>query len=124
MAKAKKSNALEALLSANPDVQESVLIKRLGVEFVISGLDQDTFESAKEEATFNNVLDEKELNKIVIARSCIEPDFGNPVLLEKYGARDAGDCVNKALKFGEVATLIQKIMELSGLDSSPDKAKN
>jgi len=120
----KKSNALEALLSANPDVQENVPIKRLGVDFTVSALDQDTFESAQEEATFNGALNQTELNNNIIARSCVEPDFSNPALMEKYGARDAGDCVNKALKFGEIATLTQKIMELSGIDVSLDKAKN
>jgi hypothetical protein len=121
---AKKSNALEALLSADPNVQEAVPIKRLGVDFVLSALDQDTFEAAQEEATFDDALNQKELNNIIIARSCIEPDFGDEALLKKYGARDAGDCVNKALKFGEIATLTQKIMELSGIDVSLDKAKN
>ena len=124
MAKAKKSNALEALLNANPDVKEQVYIKRFDAEFTITGLDQDAFESAQEEASFDGKLNQKELNNILIARSCIDPDFSDSDLIEKYGARDAGDCVNKALKFGEIATLTEKIVELSGLDTSLDKAKN
>jgi Phage XkdN-like tail assembly chaperone protein, TAC len=119
----KKSSALEALLSANPEVQEAVYIKRLDTDFTISAIDQDTFESAQEEATFDGEINQKELNNLLIARSCADPDFGDAALLKLYGARDAGDCVNKALKFGEIATLAQKILELSGFDTSLDKAK-
>jgi len=119
----KKSNALEALLSADPNVQENVPIKRLGVDFVISAVDQDTFEAAQEEATYAGEVNQKELNNLLIAKSCIEPDFNNEALLKKYGAAEASDCVNKALKFGEIATLAQKILELSGFDTTLDQAK-
>ncbi|MEW4281763.1 phage tail assembly chaperone [Priestia megaterium] len=119
----KKPNALEALLSANPEVHEDVYIKRLDTDFTISAIDQDTFESAQKEATFDDEVNQKELNNLLIARSCIEPNFEDATLLKHYGARDAGDCVNKALKFGEIATLAQKILELSGFDTSLDKAK-
>ncbi|MFE7820595.1 hypothetical protein ACFU1R_20560 [Priestia megaterium] len=119
----KKPNALEALLSANPEVHEDVYIKRLDTDFTISAIDQDTFESAQKEATFDDEVNQKELNNLLIARSCIEPNFEDTTLLKHYGARDAGDCVNKALKFGEIATLAQKILELSGFDTSLDKAK-
>lgn len=120
---AEKLGALEALLSANPDVQEPVYIKRLNTDFIISALDQDTFEDAQEQSTYDEVVDQKQLNNLLIAKSCVEPNFGDQALIKHYGAMDAGDCVNKALKFGEIATLAQKILELSGFDTSLDQAK-
>jgi len=119
----KKSNALEALLSASPDVQEPVYIKRLDTEFIITAVDQDTFEAAQDESTYAGEINQKELNNLLIARSCVEPNFGDTALLKHYKAADAGDCVNKALKFGEIATLAQKILELSGFDTTLDQAK-
>jgi len=119
----KKSNALEALLSANPDVKESVYIKRLDTNFVIKALDQDELTSAQEQATYDGVTNETELNNLIIATSCVEPDFSNDVLLKHYGAAEAGDCVKKALKVGEIVVLSQKILEVSGFDTTLNQAK-
>jgi len=119
----KKANPLEALLSANPDVQDSVYIKRLDADFIVKALDQDVFEQAQEEATYDGEIQQKELNNLIIARSCIEPDFSDVALLKLYGAAEAGDCVNKALKVGEIAKIVEKIMDLSGFDTTLAQAK-
>jgi hypothetical protein len=119
----KKPSALEALLSANPDVRENVTIKRLGVDFVIKALDQDELTSAQEEATFDGETNETELNNLIIAKSCVEPDFSDTSLIKHYEDRDAGDCVKKALKVGEIVLLSQKILEVSGFDTTLTQAK-
>jgi hypothetical protein len=119
----KKSNALEALLSANPDVQEPVYIKRLATDFVLKALNQDELTSAQEESTFDGVTNDTEMNNLIIAKSCVEPNFEDPTLLEHYGARDAGDCVKKALKVGEIVLLSQKVLEVSGFDTTLNQAK-
>jgi len=120
---AQKTNPLEALLNANPDVRENVFIKRLGADFVIKALDQDELTAAQEEASYGGEMKETELNNIIIAKSCVEPDFSNSDLIQHYGALDAGDCVKKALKVGEIAVLSQKILEVSGFDTTLDAAK-
>ena len=119
----KKPNALEALLNANPDVQDSVYIKRLDVDFIVKALDQDVFEQAQEEATYNGELQQKELNNLIIARSCVEPNFDDAALLKLYGAAEASDCVNKSLKVGEIAKIVEKIMDISGFDTNLEQAK-
>jgi len=119
----KKPNALEALLSANPDVKETVYIKRLDADFVIKALEQDELTSAQEQATYDGVTNETEMNNLIIATSCVEPNFGDEALLKHYGAAEAGDCVKKALKVGEIAVLSQKILEVSGFDTTLTQAK-
>jgi len=118
-----KPNALEALLSANPDVQDTVYIKRLDADFIVKALDQDVFEQAQEEATYDGELKQKELNNLIIARSCVEPNFDDATLLKHYGAAEASDCVNKALKVGEIAKVVEKIMDISGFDTTLAQAK-
>lgn len=118
-----KTNPLEALLSANPDVRENVFIKRLSADFVIKALDQDELTAAQEEASYGGEMKETELNNIIIAKSCVEPDFSNEDLIRHYNAIDSGDCVKKALKVGEIAVLSQKILEVSGFDTTLDQAK-
>lgn len=120
---AKKPNALEALLSANPDVQEPVYIKRLDTNFVIKALNQDDLTEAQDEASYDGEVNETELNNLIIAKSCVEPNFNDSDLLKHYNAMHGGDCVKKALKVGEIVLLSQKVLEVSGFDTGITQAK-
>lgn len=126
---------LEALLGANLNVEEEVYIKRLGTHFRIKALTGDKLEELREKCTYPEgkgknrrmVVNEEELGKLLIAESCVEPDFGDERLLKHYGARDAADCVQKALLAGEVATLAHAVLDVSGfedIDEEIDEAKN
>lgn len=128
-------NALDALLSASIEVEEEVLIKRLGVHFRVKGLTGDKINSLREQCTYfegkganrKRIINEDELGQLLIATACIEPDFSNPKLLEKYGARDAADCVQKALLAGEVVTLSHAVLDVSEFrvtEEDVEEAKN
>ena len=72
-------------------------------------------------------VNESEVSRLLIAKGVVSPDFNDAKLKEHYGATDAGECVQKALLAGEIATLQQAIFELAGfgdLDEEIEEAKN
>jgi hypothetical protein len=122
-----KKDALSAFLSADINVQQGVLIKRLGVELAVKAIDGKTIARITEQATHGKTLDEQKFGVLIIATACVDINFGDAKMLEKYEASDAGDCVQKALLAGEIAKLTQAIMEISGFDNinaQIDNAKN
>lgn len=129
-----KANALDALLGADINVEEKVFIDRLGVDFTIKALTGDEVNELREQCTVwrgkganrKKYTNEEELGQLLISEACVEPDFSDAKLLEKYKARDAADCVQKALLAGEVATLSHAVLDVSGFerDSDVEAAKN
>lgn len=122
-----KQDALAALLGADINVETAVPIKRLGVDFTVKAVDGKTIGRITAQSTFGKELDEQKFGGNIIATACTNPNFGDPKLLEKYGASDAGDCVQKALLAGEIAKITKAIMDISGFgdfDAQVDEAKN
>ena len=125
-------DALSALLSADLTVEKAVPIKRLGVDFVVKAIDGKTLGRIQEQATHyvgkgakrESQVDEQKMNGLLIAEACVNISFGDSQLLKKYGASDAGDCVQKALLAGELAKLSQAIMEVSGFDNFDDQIES
>ncbi|MED3832929.1 phage tail assembly chaperone [Peribacillus frigoritolerans] len=122
-----KQDALAALLGADLNVETSVPMKRLGVDLIVKAVDGKTIGRLTEQSTFGKTLDEQKFGGNIIATACTNLNFGDSKLLEKYGASDAGDCVQKALLAGEIARLSKAIMDISGFgdfDAQVDEAKN
>ena len=122
-----KKDALSAFLSADINVKQGVPIKRLGVDLTVKAIDGKTIARLTDQATHGKTLDEQKFGALIIATACVDLNFGDAKMLEKYGASDAGDCVQKALLAGEIAKLTQAIMEISGFDdinAQIDNAKN
>jgi hypothetical protein len=115
-------DALQALLSANLEIEQDVYIKRLGASFRIKAMSTKEMERAREQCTKitgtgsrkESVVDADRLNSVMVAKLCVVPDFGDKGLLAKYGAANSADCVGKALLPGEIARIIAAGMELSG----------
>lgn len=126
------ADALQALLGADLKVEEEVFIKRLGVNFTVKAIDGTTLSKLQEQATHyvgkgknrRKQLDEDALNSLIIAEACVDPTFTDKELQNKYGASDAGDCVNKALLAGEIIKLNSKILDLSGFEDDEEDIKN
>ena len=117
-------SALEALLGANINVEQTVHMKRLGVDFKVKALTGDKVNKLREQCTYTEgkgankrtFVKEDELGQLLIAEACVEPNFGDAQLLKHYDARDAADCVQKALLAGEVSTLSHAVLDASGFD--------
>jgi len=120
MAKAK--DPLAALLGADVKVEKAVPLKRLGVDLIVKALDGKTIGRLSEQATHYSGkgakrqahIDEQKYGGNIIASASVNLNFGDPALLEKYGASDAGDCVQKALLAGEIAKITEAILDISG----------
>ena len=130
-----KQDALAALLSADLNVETAVTIKRLGVDLTVKALDGKTIGKLNEQATHyvgkgskrEAQIDEQKFGGNIIATACTNLNFGDAKLLEKYGASDAGDCVQKALLAGEIARIAKAIMDISGFgdfEEQVEDAKN
>lgn len=128
-------NPLDALLGTTSDVEEKVYIKRLNADFTVKAITGDKLHQLREQCTYHagkgkkrtTFVDEMELSRLLVAESCVEPNFSDDRLLKHYGARDAADCVQKALLAGEVASLSDAVLDVSGFDDDEeliDEAKN
>lgn len=131
------TNALQALLGTKPatEITDKVAIKRLKTQFTIKALTGEDIDAIQAQATYvskkgkktETKVNENEASRLLVAKATIEPDFSNAELLKHYKAVDAGECVQKALLAGEIATLQQAILTLSGfgdLDEEIEDAKN
>lgn len=129
-------DALQALLGAKPatEITNQVKIKRLGTEFTIKALTGEDIDKIRDQATYpvkngkktELKVNEEEVARLLIVKAVVEPPFSNAQLLEHYGVSDAGECVQKALLAGEIATLQNEILMLSGFDDEEEieEAKN
>ncbi|MEC0370050.1 phage tail assembly chaperone [Paenibacillus chibensis] len=126
------NKGLDALLGATLELESSVYIPRLKTKFTIKALSNDDLRRINERATVINPRGEKStddqlLNALFIAKGCVDPDFNNKALKEHYGAIDEAECVTKALLPGEMAKLLQAVLDLSGFgneDELIEEAKN
>lgn len=126
-------NPLDALLGASLNEERPVYIKRLNANFTVRGIDDETFSEAQAEATSyktgkggkqEKVVDEAKLNRALVVAGVTSPNFADKRLLEKYGAKTASEAVSKTLHVGEMMSLIQAIMDVSGFNTSVDEVKN
>jgi Phage XkdN-like tail assembly chaperone protein, TAC len=114
MAKKQEINALDALLAADLTIEKDVFIKRLGTHIKVKALDGKTLAKIRERATFGGTLDENLFGALLIEKACVNVNFNDSRLLEKYGASDGADAVQKALLAGEIALLTEAIFDISG----------
>ena len=129
-------DALQALLGAKPatEITNQVAIKRLGAEFTIKALTGEDIDKIRDQATYpvkngkkmEQKVNEEEVARLLIVKSVVEPNFANADLLKHFGASDEGECVQRALLAGEIATLQNEILMLSGFDDEEEieAAKN
>lgn len=128
-------NPLDALLAADLEINKDVFIKRLQANFTIKAIDGEALKKMQEMATFitgkgknaKKTVDEEKLGKLIISEACVSPNFADSRLLEKYGASDGADVVQKALLAGEIAKLSAEIMDISGFgdeDEQIEEVKN
>jgi hypothetical protein len=129
------SDLLQAFLGANTNVEDEVYIKRLDSHIKVKALLDDELTSLREQATHlvgkgknrKKEFNTEEFNGLLIAKACVNIDFGNAEMLKRYVATDSGECVRKALFAGEVMKLQEAVLRLSGFDDDEDlldEAKN
>ncbi|MGE7843880.1 phage tail assembly chaperone [Lysinibacillus sp. NPDC093712] len=123
-------DALQALLGAKPasEITEKVKIKRLGTDFTIKALTGEDIDKIRDQATYpvkngkktELKVNEEEVARLLIVKAVVEPNFANADLLKHFGATDEGGCVQKALLAGEISTLQNEILLLSGFNDEEE----
>lgn len=98
-------------------------------KFVIKALPHEAFERIRKHSYKETTVNGKK-NQVVdsdiwlsrcIVESCVEPDFRNKELCERFGCIDPVSCPGKMLFEGEMHKLGKAILELNGLDDeSPE----
>lgn len=127
-----KVDPLQALLGAEIKSEKDVYIKRLDTFFKIKSISGEEMQEITDAAsTYQGtglkrvkITDEIKLSALLIVKGCVNPNFANKELLEKYGAVSAEEVVLKALRAGEIAKLGEEIMKLSGFDEDDDEVIN
>lgn len=129
----KEENLLDKLLNVETEVIEYVNLKRFG-DFKIKGLDQATFNRLKKQCTYpkknrrtgqiTHETNNEQLNALLVVEACIEPNWRDKRLLDKYNTIDPVDVVQKRLLLGEITSLSEAILEASGFDDGIEEVKN
>lgn len=119
------AKGLDALLGATLELTKEVYIARLKTHFTVKALGNEDLRkindrAAKPDGKGGKVTDDQMFNALVIVKGCVDPDFNDKALKAHYGAADDADCVTKALLPGEMAKVLQAILDLSGFGNEEE----
>lgn len=126
------AKGLEALLGATLEQTKEVYIPRLKTHFTVRALSNEDLRKIGQRATVpdgkgGQQTDNDTFNAMVVVKGCVDPDFNDKALKAHYGAQDDVDCAGKALLPGEMAKVMQAVLDLSGFgneDELIEDAKN
>ncbi|MEK5167166.1 XkdN-like protein [Paenibacillus sp. FSL R5-0527] len=120
---------LQEFLNANPvdNLTEEVVVsprfkdeKGNPLKFTIKAMTEEEFEDIRKKSTQLRKkqvdFDNRKFNLNVAINNTVYPDFKNAESIKKLGVTTPEEYVQKVLLAGELATLVQKISELSGFD--------
>lgn len=105
---------------------------RLNTEFTVRALDSHEFTSIQERATrftrnkrtgrMDRDIDATVMSLLTIATGSVNPNFADAALLKRYPNKQAHEIVSASLLPGEVDSLANKIMILSGFSEELEEA--
>lgn len=124
---------LQALLEAPiGPVLGSWPCPRLNTEFTVRALDSTEFNQIQERSTrftrnkrtgrMDRDIDATTMSLVTIASASVNPDFRSPELAKRYPNRQPHEIVSASLLPGEVDSLANKIMVLSGFNDDLEDA--
>lgn len=105
---------------------EVTISNRIPFKFKITAMTNTQFNTYRKMATRikgkSATFDTAKLTEQIVINHTVEPNFRNAEDIKKVGATTPEQYLNKVLLAGEVATLSEKIQELSGFDIDLDEA--
>lgn len=112
--------------------EKTVDIPRLRIPVRLKGLTgkevfvlrERCMERSRSKGKENTRLDEEAFNVGLIALATISPDWGNPALIEKYNVSSKEEVIKRLLLAGELTSLGDAVLELSGFNEDTDEVKN
>lgn len=119
-------------LLASEIPEKTVSIVRLGIPVTLKGLTGKEVFALRERCTERNKvkgrevsrLDEEAFNVGLLALATVSPNWGNSALLQKFNASGKEEVIKRLLLAGELATLGDVVLDLSGFNEELDEVKN
>lgn len=131
-----EEQVLERLLN-HDDSQlptQTLFIKRLQIPVTLRALEESELERLRRKCTYTirgkkggdvEKLNEDEYAYAVIVKGTVSPNWADPALLEKYKASGPEQVLKKIFLPGEIATISDHILELSGYgEDAVEEIKN
>lgn len=107
--------------------EEIYINERLG-NFKIKPLSGAKNEEFRKRCTTKNGTDINKFQILVVSEQVIDPDFSNSDFLAKTGCQTAREFIERKFKAGEIATIANKILDISGfnidINEKIEEAKN
>jgi len=104
-------------------VQVPVTLKALTGKQVFKIREMCTYRKEKKGKVIEN-FDEEQFNAALVVAATISPNWGDQKLLAKYKASEAEEVVKRILLAGELASLADIVLELSGFYTDLSEVKN
>lgn len=110
------------------EMEEEIYInERLGT-FKIKPLSGEKNEEFRKRSLSKNGTDINKFQLLIVSEQVIEPELSNADFLAKTGCQTAREFIERKFKAGEIATIANKILEISGfnvdINEKVEEAKN
>lgn len=129
-----KENDILSKLMGNFEVPEATfIIDRLGIPVNLKGLTEKEISKIRKECTYTRKgkggkieekLDGNEFDAGLIISATTNFDWNNKELLESSKASDGKQFIRKKLLAGEISSLTDKILELSGFNNELEEVED
>lgn len=120
---------IEKLLGEHEIPEETVFLKRLGVQITLKALTEKEINRARKQCTKQiknmgrreEVLDDDQFNATLIRMATVKPNWNNPKLLGPLNLSSGEEFIKRKLLGGEMTSVVEKILDLSGYNDDIDK---
>ncbi|MCD9025747.1 phage tail assembly chaperone [Cohnella silvisoli] len=127
-----EEQVLQQLLAADSIPERTVRIQRIGIPITLRGLTGKEVYALRERATErrgkrgqeSERIDDEQFNVSLIATSTVTPNWGDPQLLAKYKASSAEEVIKRILLAGELGSLGDAVLDISGFNTELEDVKN
>lgn len=130
--KMSEEQILQRLLEADSIPERTVKLERLGIPVTLRGLTGKQVFAIRERCTerrekkgrLSERLDEEQFNTSLISAATVRPNWGDTKLLAKYNASGPDEVIKRILLAGELSSLGDVVLDLSGFNTDLVDVKN
>lgn len=127
-----ENEILDRLLSIDKVPEKTVALSRIGIPVTLKGLTGKQIYALRERCTHRykergrevEKLDEEAFNVGLIAMATLKPNWGEPQLLAKFQVSGPEEVIKRLLLAGELASLGDVVLDLSGFNIELSEIKN
>lgn len=128
----KEDEILNKLMGTYEAPEATVFLERMQIPVKLKGLSEKEISKIKKDCTYTrkfkgrveDKLDGNEFDAGLIIASTLNFDWSNPKILEAAKISDGKQFIRKKLLAGEISSLTDKILELSGFNSELEELED